>query len=57
MDLIELFLERAAIIEYDAKLPRPKAEWQAFVEMRRLYGRDNMPEQIHKIAREAATRL
>ena len=57
MDLLEIFLERASIIEFDAKLPRPKAEWQAFVEMRRLYGRDALPKEIHEIARKAAGML
>jgi hypothetical protein len=57
MNLLELYLERAAIIEFDAKLPRPKAEWQAFVELRRLYGRDKLPDEVKQIAREAAERL
>ena len=57
IDLLYLFHERAAIIEFDAKLPRPKAEWQAFVEMRRLYGRDALPKEIHEIARKAASNL
>ena len=57
MNLLELYLERAAIIEHDAKLPRPKAEWQAFVEMRQNYGRDKLPDEVKRIAREAAERL
>jgi hypothetical protein len=57
MDLLEIYQERAAILEHEAKLPRAEAEWEAYQEMRRIYGRDNLPEQIHKIARKAATRL
>ena len=57
MDLLELFIERASILEYDAGMPRPKAEWQAFVEMRQIYGRDKLPKEIHEIAREAAEKL
>jgi len=51
-DLIELFQERAAIMEYDGKLERSKAEWLAFVEMRRLYGRD-LPEEVNAVAAKA----
>ena len=57
MNLLEIYHERAAILEYDAKLPRPKAEWQAFVEMRQIYGRDKLPDEVKRIAREAAERL
>ena len=57
IDLLELFHERAAIIEFEAKLPRPKAEWQAFVEMRRIYGRDALPDEVKRIARGAAERI
>jgi hypothetical protein len=57
VNLLELFLERCGIIEYEAKLPRHKAEWQAFVELRVLYGRDKLPDEVKRIARAAAERL
>ena len=37
--LIELFIERAAIIEYEAKRPRVDAELAAYAELRKLVGR------------------
>lgn len=57
MDLLELFNERAAIMEHEAKLPRAKAEWAAFVEMRQIYGRDKIPDEVKAIARKAAEEL
>ena len=57
MNLVELFHERSAIIEYEAKLPRAKAEWAAFVEMRQIYGRDKIPDEVKAIARKAAEEL
>ena len=56
-DLVELFHERAAIIEHESKLPRAKAEWAAFVELRQIYGRDNIPDEVKAIARKAAEEL
>jgi hypothetical protein len=57
MDLTELFHERAGIIEHEAKLPRAKAEWAAFVELRQIYGRDKIPDEVKQIARKAAESL
>lgn len=56
-DLKELFNERAAIIEHEAKLPRAKAEWAAFVELRQRYGRGKIPDEVKAIARKAAEEL
>jgi hypothetical protein len=57
MNLLELYQERAAILEHEAKMSLAAAEWEAYQEMRRIYGRDNLPEEVHKIAREAAGKL
>jgi hypothetical protein len=57
MDLTEIYHERAAIIEFEAKLPRAKAEWAAFVELRQIYGRDKIPDELKAIARKAAEDL
>lgn len=57
MDLTELFNERAAIMEHDGKLTRAKAEWAAFVELRQIYGRDKIPDEVKAIARKAAEEL
>jgi hypothetical protein len=48
-DLLELFHERAAIIEFDAGLPREEAEKRAYFELRRIYGREAIPEEVVKI--------
>ncbi len=56
-DLVELFDERSAIMEHEAKLTRAKAEWEAYQEMRRIYGKANLPVEIHEIARKAASKL
>ena len=57
MDLTELFEERAGIMEHDGKLTRAKAEWAAFVELRQIYGRDKIPDEVKAIARKAAEEL
>jgi hypothetical protein len=57
MDLMELFHERAAIREHDGKQSRATAEWEAYQEMRRIYGKANLPTEIHEIALAAARKL
>ena len=49
MDLLELFNERAAILEFDAGLPRAEAEKRAYFELRRIYGRQAIPEEVKEI--------
>jgi len=48
-DLLELFHERAAIFQYDAGLSRPESEKRAYFELRRIYGREAIPEEVVKI--------
>jgi hypothetical protein len=57
LDLLELFHERAAIREHDGKQSRATAEWETYQEMRRIYGKANLPLEIHEIARKAAGML
>ena len=45
-DLIELYEERAAILEYDGGLPRHIAEQQAYWQGRQMVGRCKAPQQI-----------
>jgi hypothetical protein len=45
-DLLELFHERAAIIEFDAGLPRAESEKRAYFELRMLYGRHAIPYEV-----------
>jgi hypothetical protein len=45
-DLIELYEERAAILEYDGGLPRHIAEQQAYWQWRRMVGRCKAPQQV-----------
>lgn len=56
-DLFELFHERAGILEFEAKMSRPKAEYEAAMELRRLYGRDNLPMEIRQIGNAAYRKL
>ena len=49
MDLLELFNERASILQYDAGLPREEAEKRAYFELRRIYGREAIPEEVKEI--------
>jgi hypothetical protein len=53
VDLLELFHERAAIIEFEAKQPRREAEKRAYYELRRIYGRDAIPREVTDIVRDA----
>ncbi len=57
MDLVEIFHERAAIIEHEGKQSRAHVEWAAFVELRQIYGRDAIPDEVKRIARKAAEQL
>ena len=56
-DLIELFHERIAIMIVDAGLSQAKAEYEAAMELRRLYGRDNLPMVIREIGNKAYRKL
>ena len=45
-DIFELFLERAAIMEYDGKLSRVQATYNAARDIKRTYGLEKLPESI-----------
>lgn len=50
--LIELFEERAAIMEFCAGMPRQEAERAAYFDLRRLVGKEvPMPEYVREKAR------
>lgn len=57
LDLVELFHERAGILEFEAKLSLPKAEYEAAMELRRRYGRDNLPMIVREIGNAAFLKL
>lgn len=50
MDLIELYFERLAIMSIDGGMPFDTARFTAYQELRRLYGRDAIPRQVHEMA-------
>jgi hypothetical protein len=53
-DLIELYEERAAILEHDAKLPRKEAEKQAYWQWRQLVGQGvPAPKRVQEIVMAA----
>ena len=60
--LIELFNERAAIIEYDGKRSRVDAELAAYGEMRKLVGRTPsgravvLPVEIRRVVSETVNK-
>lgn len=56
-DLIELFFERVEIMVHDAGLSQAKAEYEAAMELRRLYGRDSLPMEIRQIGNAAYRKL
>lgn len=50
-DLIELYEERAAIMEYDGLMERRQAEQSAYWDWRRQVGKDvKVPDEIRKLA-------
>lgn len=49
-DLIELFKERVAIMIHDGKQTEYEANRQAYFEIRRMVGRDGIPEEIRTMA-------
>lgn len=55
--ILELFHERIAIMIHDAGLSQAKAEYEAAMELRRLYGRDNLPMEIREIGNAAFKKL
>jgi hypothetical protein len=56
-ELVELFEERAGILEFEAKMSRTKAEYEAAMELRRRYGRDNLPMIVREIGNAAFKKL
>ena len=56
-DLIELYEERAAIIEYDGGLPRHIAEQQAYWQWRQMVGAGvKAPEAIVRVVTAARSK-
>lgn len=53
LDIIELFHERAGILEFEAGMSRPKAEYEAAMELRQLYGNDSLPKDVRDIGNTA----
>ena len=54
LDLIELYEERAAIIEYDGQQPRHIAEQQAYWQWRQTVGPGvAAPKKVQEIVRKA----
>lgn len=51
--IVEAFHERVAIMEVDAGISQAKAEYEAAMELRRLYGRDNLPMVIRETGNRA----
>lgn len=54
-DIIELFHERAAILEYDAGYARPEAEKRAYFELRNRFGREAIPKEVLEIVKGCAS--
>ena len=49
-DILELWHERAAIMEYDAGMSRTEAERAAYFDLRRCYGREWVaPDEIRAV--------
>ena len=57
INLLELYHERVAIRQFDGGEPQHLAEWSAYQELRQIYGKTNLPQEIHEIARKAADKL
>lgn len=47
-DIFEMFIERAAIIEFEGGLSRLQATYNAARDIRRIYKIDRLPEAIFK---------
>jgi hypothetical protein len=57
MDILELFNERAAIIEYESKQPRTVAELAAYGELRKLVGRSFvLPIEIRRVVSDSVNK-
>lgn len=58
-ELIELYDEMAAIREYDGGMERREAEQAAYWELRKLVGRERVPESVRELGRKfkPSTRL
>ena len=50
--ILEIFNERAAIMEFDANMPRAEAERAAWLDMRKLYGIFKMPDEMQKLLKK-----
>jgi hypothetical protein len=57
LDLVDLFHERASILEFEAGMSRPKAEYEAALELRKRYGLQNLPMVIREIGNAAFKKL
>lgn len=50
--VLEIWNERSAIMEFEANMPRAEAERKAYEDMRKLYGIFPMPDEMRKILRK-----
>jgi len=50
-DLFELYLERVAIMEVEGKIPTNRARFEAYQELRRIYGYSSIPRCVHEMAK------
>jgi hypothetical protein len=57
IDFVELFNERAGILEFEAGMSRPKAEYEAALELRKRYGLQNLPMVIREIGNAAYRKM
>ena len=57
MDPIELFHERAAIMEYDGGLPRAEAEKRAYFELKRLLNGQPMPKEVLEVIKNVVEKV
>ena len=44
--ILEIWHERSAIMEYEANMPRAEAERKAYEDLRKLYGIFKMPDEM-----------
>lgn len=51
-ELIELYEEMAAIREYDGGMDRREAEQAAYWDLRKLVGRERVPESVMELGRK-----
>jgi hypothetical protein len=53
MDLLELYEERAGVMEYEAGMGRRDAERRAFADLLKRYGPEGIPEEVYEVVRKA----